>query len=173
MNFRMQLASGAVNNGIAFFQDFAGGVTHQPFFVSEAYVDFHPTPRFSVRAGRMEEVFTDNSRFLWDDDIRFNGINERWKIGHVEFRAGQYPLINPDVFTVSVTSPLTLAGLQPGSVARASQLFHQGAVIDLPSRGRWQQHFTTDIQLYRNPNLLALTSTATGVNATVGPAIGA
>ena len=172
LNFRMQLASGAVNNGIAFFQDFAGGVTHHPFFISEAYVDFHPTPRFSVRAGRMEEVFTDNSRFLWDDDIRFNGINERWKIGHVEFRAGQYPLINPDVFTVSETSPLTLAGLKPGSIARASQLFHQGVVIDLPSRGRWQQHVTTDVQLYRNPNLLALTSTATGVNATVAAAIG-
>src|SRR5262245_55697143 len=168
----MQLASGAVNNGIAFCQDFAGGVTHQPFFISEAYVDFHPTPRFSVRAGRLEEVFTDNSRFLWDDDIRFNGINERWKIGHFEFRAGEYPLINPDVFAVPETSPLTLAGLKPGSIARASQLFHQGVVIDLPGRGRWQQHFTTDVQLYRNPNLLAVSSTAAGVNATVAPAIG-
>jgi hypothetical protein len=120
----------------------------------------------------LEEVFTDNSRFLWDDDIRFNGVNERWKIGPVELRAGQYPLINPDTFNVSAGSPLTLAGVTPGSIARASQLFHQGVVLDLPRRGQWQQHLTTDVQLFRNPNLLTLSSTPTGVGSTIAPAIG-
>jgi Putative porin len=172
LNLRVQLASGAVNNGIAFFQDMAGGVTHQPFFISEAYADFHPTPNVSFRAGRMEEVFADNSRFLWDDDIRFNGVNERWKLGRVEFRAGQYPLINPDLLSVPATSPLTLAGVKPGSIARASQMFHQGAIVDLPINKQWRQQLTADIHLYRNPNLIALTSTAAGIGATVAPAIG-
>jgi hypothetical protein len=172
LNFRAQLSTGAVNNGITFDQDFAGGVTRQPFFISEAWVDYHPNTNLSIRGGRVEEIYADNTRFLWDDDVRFNGFNERWKTGRVEFRAGQYFLIHPNTFSVPVGSPLTLAGEEPGTIARASQLFHQGVTFDLPAKTDWRQQFTTDIQLYRNPNLIALTSNPTGVTVTVNPAIG-
>jgi Putative porin len=172
LSFHAQLSTGAVNNGITFDQDFAGGVTRQPFFISEAWVDFHPQPNLSIRGGRVEEIFADNSRFLWDDDVRFNGFNERWKSGRIEFRAGQYFLINPNTFSVPPGSPFTLAGLEPGEIARAGQMFHQGVTFDLPSNDPWRQQLTTDIELYRNPNLVALTSNATGVGVTVNPAIG-
>src|SRR5438132_1442565 len=79
--FHAQLSTGAVNNGITFDQDFAGGVTRHPFFISEAWIDYHPNSNVSLRGGRMEEIYADNSRFLWDDDVRFNGFNERWKTG--------------------------------------------------------------------------------------------
>src|SRR5262245_15619666 len=79
LKLHVQLSTGAVNNGLTFDQDFAGGVTRHPFFVSEAFVEYRPTSNVWLRGGRLEEVFADNSRFLWDDDVRFNGFNERWR----------------------------------------------------------------------------------------------
>jgi len=172
LSFHGQLSTGAVNNGITFDQDFAGGVTRHPFFISEAYLDYHPGPNFSIRGGKLDEVYADNLRFLWDDDVRFNGFNERWKTGRFEFRGGQYLFINPNVFSVPDGSPLTLAGVQSRTIARASQMFHQGLTIDGRINDRWRHQVTTDIQLYRNPNLLALTSHANGFGATVAPGIG-
>ena len=172
LNFHLQLSTGSINNGITFDQDFAGGVARHPLFISEGYVDYHPSPAFSIRGGKVDEVYADNLRFLWDDDVRFNGFNERWRTGRVEFRGGQYFFVNPNAFPVAANSPLTLAGLQPGKIARASQMFHQGVTIDLPINARLRQQLTGDIELYRNPNLIALTSNATGAGVTVAPGIG-
>lgn len=172
LNFHGQLATGAVNNGITFDQDFAGGVTRHPFFISEAFIEYRPVAGVSLRGGKLEEVFADNSRFLLDDDVRFNGFNERWKVGKVELRAGQYFFVNPNTYSVPATSPLTLAGVEPGTIARAATLFHQGITIDKALSERWRSQFVADIQLYRNPNLLALTSNANGVPVTLSPAIG-
>src|SRR5262249_42817890 len=41
VSFHAQLSTGAVNNGITFDQDFAGSVTRHPFFISEAWMDYH------------------------------------------------------------------------------------------------------------------------------------
>jgi hypothetical protein len=172
LKFHMQVSTGAVNNGITFDQDFAGGVTRHPLFISEGYIDYRPNEKVSIQGGRVEEVFADNFRFLWDDDVRFNGFNERVKRGRLEFKAGQYFFINPNTFTVPAGSPLTLAGIQPGTIARASQMFHQGFTFETQINPRWKQQFTTDVQLYRNPNLIALTSNANGVTVTVNPGIG-
>src|SRR6185295_16470817 len=172
LSLHLQLATGAVNNGITFDQDFAGGVTRHPFFISEAYVDYHPTKTFSLRGGKQEEVFADNTRFLWDDDVRFNGFHEKWKHGRVELRAGQYFLVNPNTFSTAPGSTLTLAGVTPGTIARAAQMFHQGAVIDAPMNKVWKSQFIADVHVYRNPSLIALTSNATGVAATVNPGVG-
>lgn len=173
LNFHMQLATGAVNNGITFDQDFAGGVTRQPAFISEAYVEYRPTTTISLRGGRTEGVFADNSRFLFDDDVRFNGFNERWKVAkNIELRAGQYFFVHPNLFSVPANSPYVLAGVEPGSIARAAQMFHQGLAIDNTLSSRWRGQFIGDIQLFRNPNLLTLTSTAAGYPVTLNPAIG-
>lgn len=172
LNFHMQLTTGAVNNGLTFDQDFAAGVSRHPLLISEGYVDYHPNSNVSIRAGKIEEVYADNSRFLWDDDVRFNGVNERVRFGKVEFRAGQYFIVNPNVFSVPATSALTLAGVPTGTMARASQMFHQGVTVDTPFNTRWKQQVTGDVQIYRNPSLIALTSNATGVTATVNPGIG-
>jgi hypothetical protein len=172
LNFHGQLSTGAVNNGITFDQDFAGGVTKHPFFISEAYVDFHPNQSFSIRGGKLENIYADNYRFYWDDDVRFNGFNERLARGPVEVRAGQYFFINPNTFSVPAGSPLTLAGIQPGTIARASQLFHQGVTLNDKINDQWRQQITTDAQIYRNPNLIALTSNPNGVAVTVNPGIG-
>lgn len=173
LNFHMQLSTGAVNNGITFDQDFAGGVTRQAAFISEAFVEYRPTASISLRGGRTEEVFADNTRFLFDDDVRFNGFNERWRVAKsVELRAGQYFFVHPNLFSVPATSPYVLAGVEPGTIARAAQMFHQGLVVDNALSTRWRGQFIGDIQLYRNPNLLALTSTSAGFPVTLNPAIG-
>lgn len=172
LSLHVQLATGAVNNGITFDQDFAGGVTRHPFFISEAFADYHPTPNFSLRGGKQEEVFADNTRFLWDDDVRFNGFHEKWKRGRIEFRAGQYFFVNPNTFNTAAGSALTLAGVKPGTIARAAQMFHQGVIVDAPMNETWKSQFIADVHVYRNPSLIALTSNATGVGVTVNPAIG-
>ncbi len=168
----VQLATGAVNNGITFDQDFAGGVARHPFFISEAYIDYHPRSNLSLRGGKQEEVFADNSRFLWDDDVRFNGFHEKLKTGPVEFRAGQYFFVNPNTFSTPAGSTLTLAGVTPGTIARAAQMFHQGMVVDAPINTTWKSQFIGDVHVYRNPSLIALTSNGAGVAATVAPALG-
>jgi hypothetical protein len=172
MNFHVQLATGAVNNGITFDQDFAGGVTRHPFFISEAFIEYRPKTNVTLRGGKLEEVFADNSRFLWDDDVRFNGFNERWKIGKVEFRGGQYLFVNPNTFSVASGSPLTLAGLAPGTMARAAAMFHQGMTLDNTLSSRWHGQFIADMHVYRNPNLLALTSNSTATSVVLSPAVG-
>jgi len=172
MNAHVQLATGAVNNGITFDQDFAGGVLRHPFFISEAWIEYRPTTKLSLRGGKLEEVFADNSRFLWDDDIRFNGFNERLKMGKVEIRGGQYLLVHPNTFSVPAGSPFLLAGLQQGQIARAAAMFHQGIVVDHALSSTWRGQFIADAHVYRNPNLVALTSTAAGATVTLNPALG-
>jgi hypothetical protein len=126
----------------------------------------------SLKGGRLEEVFADNSRFLLDDDVRFNGFNERLKAGRVEFRGGQYLFVNPNVFSVAPGSPFTVAGVQPGTMARAAAMFHQGMTFDQALSSSWRGQIVAGMQLYRNPNLLALTSTGVGFPVTINPAIG-
>lgn len=118
-HFHLQLSTGPLNNGITNDQDFASTVAKHPFSIAEAYVDFHPNADFALRGGRMEEVFADNMRFLWDDDVRFNGFQQIVKvpvnanplgIQSVEFRAGEYFLSNPNIVLLSSTSPFVAAG---------------------------------------------------------------
>ncbi len=54
----------------------------------------------------MPEVFQDYTRFMWDEDLRFNGFQESigkspednpLGITRVDFRAGQYILTNPNI----------------------------------------------------------------------------
>ncbi len=145
LSFHGQLSTGAANNGITFDQDFAGGVSKHPFMISEAYIDYHPNPDVSIRGGKLENIYADNFRFYWDDDVRFNGFNERFRRGPVEFRAGQYFFINPNAFSVPAGSTLAaLAGRQPGRIARASQMYHQGVTFLDRIDDRWRQQLTAD-----------------------------
>src|SRR5215813_2623045 len=95
--FHMQLSTGPFNVGTTNDQDMAGTIAKAPFSIAEAYVDFHPTSQFSIPGGRMEEVFADNMRFLWDDDVRFNGFQQTASIPlrsnvfkTLEVRSGEY-----------------------------------------------------------------------------------
>jgi len=83
----------------------------------------------------VQEVFADNSRFLFDDDVRFNGFNEKYTwsfknkpvaLTNIEFRAGQYILSNPNVAIIAPGSPLANAGQIVGTTGRSANLFHQG-----------------------------------------------
>src|SRR5947199_10242170 len=74
--FHFQLSTGPYNNQITNDQDFGAMAVKHPFSIAEAYVDYHPNKKVSLRGGRMEEVFADNMRFLWDDDVRFNGFQQ-------------------------------------------------------------------------------------------------
>lgn len=172
LSFHGQLATGPISNPLTNDQDFGETVARHPFFINEAWIDYHPRKAIQLQAGRLSEVFADNSRFLFDDDIRFNGFNEKyiWNIKHhfadissIEARAGQYIFSNPNVAIVTTGSPLSLAGDVVGSTGRASNLFHQGLVFNQQYDKKWSGQFGGDIQLYRNPNQIQLASTASGV----------
>ena len=167
--FHMQLSTGHWSNQTTNDQEFGGMATKPSFALSEAYIDFHPNQDIELRGGRMEEVFADNMRFLWDDDIRFNGFHEVLrihtpspKLHTLEFRGGQYILSNPNVVVLSPGSPFVSAGYKPGGKVRDSILFHQGVVLKGNFGTRWNQQLTSDIQVYRNPNQIQLSSLPTG-----------
>jgi Putative porin len=176
-NFHLQLSTGPYNVGTTNDQDFAGTVAKHPFSVAEAYVDFHPNSKISLRGGRMEQVFADNMRFLWDDDVRFNGFQQVIKLpinadNSLEFRAGEYWLSNPNVAILSATSPFIAAGFEQGQKVRDTNLFHPGIVLNLSGGGPWRHKFGGDVQIYRNPNEIQLASTANGFPVLVSPALG-
>jgi len=173
LSFHGQLSTAPANNQLTSDQDFSGIVIKHPFFINEAWLDFHPNKNIQLQAGRLLPIFADGSLFLFDDDIRFNGFNERFSIPlksapagitNIEFRAGQYIFSNPVVPIVDKGSPLSLAGAKVGSTGRSANLFHQGFVVDQKLNERWSQQFTSDVQLYRNPNQILLASTPAGLS---------
>jgi len=181
VSFHGQLASGPINNPLTMDQDFAAITTRHPFFISEAWIDFHPNKATQLQAGRVVEIFADNSRFLFDDDIRFNGFNEKYvfsfkrngfKASSLELRAGQYILTNPNIAIVTPGSPLALAGDPIGSTGRAANLFHQGLLLNQKFNDRWSSQMGGDLQVYRNPNQIQLASTTAGIPVIIQNGLG-
>jgi len=181
VSFHGQLATGPINNAVTTDQDFTSVTTRHPFFISEAWIDYHPNKSTELQGGRVLEIFADNSRFLFDDDIRFNGFNEKYvwafknnglKASSLEFRAGQYILSNPNVAIVTAGSPLALDGDKVGSTGRAANLFHQGLLVNQKFNDRWSSQAGGDVQIYRNPNQIQLASTAVGLPLIVQNGLG-
>jgi len=181
LSFHGQLATGPINNPLTLDQDFSATTARHPFFLSEAWIDYHPNKAVQLQAGRVQEVFSDNSRFLFDDDVRFNGFNEKyvWALKHkplaltnIEFRAGQYILTNPNVAIITPNSPLANAGQIVGTAGRSSYLFHQGVLLNQQFNDKWGEQIGGDVQLYRNPNQIALASTTDGLVLLIQPGLG-
>ena len=178
--FHMQLSTGPLFNGLTDDQDFGGVASKHTFSLSEAYVDFHPNSRISLRGGRMAEIFADNSRFLWDNDVRFNGFSQvvnlpvggTLGVRSIEFRSGEYILTSPNVVILSPTSPFVSAGYQPGQIVRAANLFHPGVVVRGDLSSRWSHQFISDVQIYRNPNQILLSTLTDGFSVVVSNSIG-
>ncbi|HKX32665.1 MAG TPA: putative porin, partial [Blastocatellia bacterium] len=178
--FHGQLATGPINNPQTTNQDFTSTNIRHPFFISEMWVDFHPVKGVNLQAGRVQEVFADNSRFLFDDDIRFNGFNQKvvktFKepvagFRSIELRAGQYILSNPNVAVVT-DGNLGPTGAMIGSTGRGANMFHQGVLFNQRVSGRASQQFGGDIQLYRNPNQIQFASTMGGLPVIIQGGIG-
>jgi len=176
LSFHGQLSTGPINNGLTLDQDFTSTVAHQPFFISEAWIDYHPIKSIQLQGGRVTEIFADNSRFLFDDDVRFNGFNERFSFGQgntsIELRAGQYWFSNPNVAVIAAGSPLATAGAEVGTIGRSANLFHQGLLWSQRLNERWRQQLGADLQVFREPNQIQLASTASGVAFLVQPGLG-
>lgn len=181
LSFHGQLATGPVNNPLTLDQDFSSTTVRHPFFLNEAWIDYHPTKSVQLQGGRVQEIFADNSRFLFDDDVRFNGFNEKFiwlpknkpaALTSIELRAGQYILSNPNVAVIAPGSPLASAGQIIGTTGRSANLFHQGVLLNQQFNKKWGDQFGGDVQLYRNPNQIALASTASGVVFLIQPGIG-
>ena len=180
-SFHAQLATGPANNPLTNDQDFTSTVERQTFSLNEAWIDYHPNKSIDLQGGHLQEVFADNSRFLFDDDVRFNGFNEKYVMRFknapggftsIDFRAGQYIFSSPNVAVVTAGSPLATAGAIVGSIGRSSNLFHQGMLVNHQINKKFTQQFGADLQIYRNPNQIQLASTAAGVVLIVYPGLG-
>jgi len=181
LSFHAQLATGPLNNQLSTNQDFTSITTRAPFSLSEAWIEYRPTKSIQLQGGRVQDVFADNSRFLFDDDIRFNGFNERYTasfkpnsayLSSLEFRAGQYILSTPNVAVIAPNSPLARAGEVIGTAGRSARLFHQGILANQIFNKRWSSQFGGDIQLYDHPNQIQLASTQDGLVLLVQPGLG-
>jgi hypothetical protein len=181
LSFHGQLSTGPFNNALTQDQDFTAIIARAPFLISEAWVDFHPNKSVQLQGGRVQEIFADNSRFIFDDDVRFNGFNEKFilplnhnpeKAGSIELRAGQYWFSNPNVAVITAGSPLAVAGDEVGKIGRSAMLFHQGLLWNQKFSERWSQQLGGDVQFFREPNQIQLASTAAGVVFLVQPGLG-
>jgi len=181
LTFHAQLSTGPINNALTNDQDFSSFTARAPFFLSEAWVDYRPRRSLQFQAGRVLEIFADNSRFLFDDDVRFNGFNERYlasfqpnglHLSSIELRAGQYIFTNPNIAVITPGSPLDRAGAVVGTAGRSANLFHQGLLADQTLNERWSSQIGADIQVYRHPNQIQLASTADGVALLIQPGLG-
>ena len=181
LSFHGQLATGPINNPLTLDQDFTSSTTRAPFFLNEAWIDYHPNKSIQLQGGRVQEIFADNSRFLFDDDVRFNGFNEKYVaslkknsgyVSSVELRAGQYILTNPNVAVIAANSPLAHAGDIVGTAGRSANLFHQGVLVNQQFNKKWSDQIGADIQLYRHPNQIQLASTTEGLVLLIQPGIG-
>jgi len=181
LSFHAQLATGPLNNQLSTNQDFTSIAVRAPFALSEAWIEYRPTKSWQLQGGRVLDIFADNSRFLFDDDLRFNGFNERYThsfksngayVSSLEFRAGQYILSTPNVAVIAPNSPLARAGEIVGTAGRSATLFHQGLLVNQKFNERWNSQFGGDIQLYNHPNQIQLASTQDGLVLLVQPGIG-
>jgi len=181
LSFHGQLATGPLNNQLSTNQDFTSFTVRAPFNLSEAWIEFRPTKSIQLQGGRVQSVFADNSRFLFDDDIRFNGFNERYTaafkpngahVTSLELRAGQYILSTPNVAVIQPNSPLARIGEVVGTAGRSANLFHQGFLVNQKFNEKWSSQAGADIQLFRHPNQIQLASTTDGLVLLVQPGIG-
>ncbi len=181
LTFHAQLATGPVNNPVSTNQDFTSLGARPPFSLSEIWIKYQPTKELELQGGRVPNVFADNSRFLFDDDIRFNGFNERYvlplkpnalRLTNLDFRAGQYILTNPVVAVIQPNSPLARGGAVVGSTGRSANLFHQGLLANQKLNERWSSQVGADIQIFRQPNQIQLASTQDGLVLLVQPGLG-
>jgi hypothetical protein len=181
LSFHAQLSTGPLNSPTSMNQDFTSLTARAPFTISEAWIEYRPTKSIELQAGRVENVFADNSRFLFDNDIRFNGFNEKYVatfdrngayVSSLELRAGQYILTNPNVAVITPNSPLARAGDVIGTTGRSANLFHQGLLVNQTFNERWNSQLGGDLQVYRHPNQIQLGSTADGLVLLIQPGLG-
>ena len=181
LSFHGQLATGPLNNQLSTNQDFTSITARAPFSLNEAWIEYRPVKSVQLQAGRVQDVFADNSRFLFDDDLRFNGFNERYTatfkpngvhVSSLELRAGQYILSTPNVAVIQPNSPLARAGEVVGTAGRSATLFHQGLLVNQTFSKKWNSQVGGDIQLYRHPNQIQLASTTDGLVLLVQPGLG-
>jgi Putative porin len=181
LSFHAQLSTGPLNNQLSPNQDFTSMTVHHPFAISEAWMEYRPKKSVTLQGGRVQSIFADNSRFIFDDDIRFNGFNEKYVktfkangayASSLELRAGQYILSTPNVAVIAPGSPLARAGELVGSTSRSATLFHQGFLVNQKFNDDWSDQFGGDVQIYQHPNQIQLASAADGVALLVQPGIG-
>lgn len=181
LSFHGQLSTGPLNNQLSSNQDFTSMTVRAPISLSEAWIEYRPKKSIQLQAGRVVDIFADNSRFLFDDDLRFNGFNERYtatfkpnsaRLTSLEFRAGQYILSTPNIAVIQPNSPLARLGAIVGTAGRSAMLFHQGVLANQTFNKKWNSQVGGDIQLYRHPNQIQLASTQEGLVLLVQPGIG-
>lgn len=181
LSFHGQLSTGPLNNQLSTNQDFTSFNIRAPFSLSEAWIEYRPAKSVQLQGGRVQSVFADNSRFLFDDDLRFNGFNERYTasfknngayVTSLELRAGQYILSTPNVAVIQPNSPLARIGEVVGTAGRSANLFHQGFLVNQKFNEQWSSQAGADIQLYRHPNQIQLASTNDGLVLLVQPGLG-
>jgi hypothetical protein len=181
LSFHGQLSTGPLNNPLSTNQDFTSMTVRAPISLSEAWIEYRPKKSIQLQAGRVVDIFADNSRFLFDDDLRFNGFNEKYtatfkpngaRLTSLEFRAGQYILSTPNIAVIQPNSPLARLGEVVGTAGRSAMLFHQGVLANQTFNKKWNSQVGGDIQLYRHPNQIQFASTQEGLVLLVQPGIG-
>jgi len=196
LGFHVQLGSGTFNNPLTAYSDFTGVDAHGPFLLLEAWGDYHPNSNWDFKLGKLPESFFDDSRYLFDEDARFNGGNESYRVSvgdnplgitSFEARAGQYVLTNPNLqlpslaackgsnppascVFIDTTDPSN--GFTPGSRARDADLFDEGVVLTGKLAAGWTHHLLANYEYYRNAQEMQIALTTNGSALLIGSGLG-
>ncbi len=173
-----QLATAPLNNPLTMDTDFTGVYIRDPISLSEAWVDVAPSKNLTFRAGRTSELYSDGLQYMWDDDIRFNGFHEAYRINgkngrFFEAKAGQYILTNPNVPIVPAGSPYLNAGYHLGQRIPSAAMFDSGVTVGSNLGSKWRHSWTANYLQLREANQLQLASTAAGFPVLASPELGA
>ena len=171
----VQLSTAPFTNETTNDQDFAGFGIKAPFSIAEAWIKY-TRGNLTLRGGRMDEVFADNQRFVWDDDVRLNGVEARYNAPvtrhiSIEARAAEYILSNPNTPIVAAGSPYLSIGYRVGQKVRDATLFHSGVIVKMTT-GKWVNQLYSDTALFHNADQIQLASTAAGYPVLAGNAVG-
>ncbi len=192
LDVHFQLGSGNFENPLTDSTDFGGGAVKGPIFLSEAWLDYHPNSNLNFQVGKMPEVFQDFTRFMWSNNVRFNGSQESvgtspgdnsLGITRIDFRAGQYVLTNPNIQVLptarqcaAANPPVACiylqAGYKPGENVRSADLFDEGVFVIGRIKPGWSQYLFSNFLLYRNANQIALGETNAGYPIIVNNELG-
>jgi len=192
LDVHFQLGSGNFENPLTDSTDFGGGAVKGPIFLSEAWLNYHPNSSLNFQVGKMPEVFQDFTRFMWSNNVRFNGVQESvgtspgdnpLGITRIDFRAGQYILTNPNVQVLPTAGQCAAAnppaaciylqaGYKPGENVRAADLFDEGVFVKGRIIPGWSHYLFSNFMLYRNANQIALGSTSAGFPLLVNNQLG-
>ena len=167
--FRLALRTGDSTDPVSDNQTFSDGFTKKGFYIAEAFVNWNPSGKFWMNAGKFPwKDARITSDMEWDDDVNAEGLAER-----VRFSSGKAPGVAEHAFTLGFWQTVLLEqgsadetyfyGFQPYYEMKGESMsFIIGGTYEEYRDPEFVAKATFDRKISGNPLTNAYTNTADG-----------